>query len=110
MTPEERKMMIESSKKYIHLGEVLERLDANSDFRELVEFLVEKEPVRLVKLLSDASLNMSEKAEQHRKELMESLIGISRFAAFMRHIKILAEHAKKELDELNKDETPIVGE
>lgn len=110
MTPEERDFMIKTSQKYIEMGEILDRLNNNSDFTKLVENFVEKEPVRLTKLLADATLNMSDKAENHRREIKESLIGIARFAAYLRHIKLLAERAKKELEELNKDETPTVGE
>lgn len=85
----------------IDLAVSLERLHANEDFRKvfLTEY-AEKEPVRLVSLLSEASFNMSGKKAEYREDIQERMIGISRFQEFIRNTFRLADQAKNTLDDL----------
>lgn len=104
MTSFERDEMEQNLKHSIKMEEALNQLEKDDNFKLLVDTYILKEPVRLTHLLADASLNMSDKATLHRKEIQESLIGIARFSAYLRHIHLLAARAKKELEELNKKE------
>ena len=47
---------------------------------------------------------MSEKRDIHRKEINERMIGVARFAEYLRHIQFLASKAEQTLEDLNKAE------
>lgn len=103
ITAEQANQLRQDCQRQIDLAVSLERLHTNEDFKKvfLTEY-VEKEPVRLVSLLSEASFNMSGKKAEYRDDIQERMIGISRFQEFIRNTFRLADQAKNTLDDLSQ--------
>ena len=101
MTREELDQVKQAATHFIEMNEAYQRLLTNADFNKIVDNYTKEEPVRLVHLLADASLNMSDKHQQHRQEINETLLGIARFTAYLRHIPLLADRARNQLEDLN---------
>lgn len=104
ITAEQANGMRQACKEKIALAIALERLETNPDFQMFITEYLEKEPVRLVHLLGDASVNMSDKKESFRADIQERMVGISRLAEFMRNINMLANQARKTLEDLSNAE------
>lgn len=100
LTPQMANQMREDCKAQIELSNTLSRLEANPDFQKICEEYMHNEPSRLVHLLADPSMNLGGKKELHREELKERMIGIGRFAEYLRNIHMLAERATKTLEDL----------
>ena len=66
-----------------------------------IDHYMEKEPARLVHLLGDASVNMGDKKDAIREDVKERMIGIARFAEFIRSTYALANMAENTLHDLN---------
>lgn len=90
------------SNRCIKLEDAVNRLEDNPDFNLLYDTYTKEEPVRLISILSDPSLTMSKDHEVHRQEIMETLIGISRFGVYIRNVHSMAKRARKELEDLEK--------
>lgn len=84
------------------LEEAINRLESNPDFMLLYDTYTKKEPIRLVGLMSDPALCLTKEHEVHRKEILETLMGISRFSTYLRNVHNMAKRARKELEDLNK--------
>lgn len=92
----------ENCKKQIALADALTRLHDNPDFKMVfIDHYMEKEPARLVHLLGDASVNMGDKKDAIREDVKERMIGIARFAEFIRSTYALANMAENTLHDLN---------
>lgn len=101
ITVEQAKAMREKCKENISRGQALNRLYDNADFKLIfLKEYIEKEPSRIVCLLGDASINGSSKKFEQREEFHESMIGIARFAEYLRKIFLQAELAEREMEML----------
>ena len=110
ITPEQANAIRKECKEHIERKNLLERLNKNPDFQALTKFYLEEEPSRLVQLYGEASINLGDKREVHREEIHERLIGIARFAEFLRGIHMLAQQAEKQLQDLQKAENEAVSD
>ena len=103
ITLEEMQEMKEENLKFIEREESLQKLLKNRDFKKVfTEYYCKDYAVRLVSLLGDHSLNLSGKKNEEREELTEKMIGIARFQTFMRSVELLADQARKNLDNIEK--------
>jgi len=89
------------------LGEVLSRLEANSDWKKLIdEEYLKNEAVRLVHLL--ASPNMQ------GKEMQETILGdiraIGAFRAFLQKVATFGHNAKSRIPEIEAELEMVNGE
>ena len=89
------------------LGEVLSRLEANSDWKKLIdEEYLKNEAVRLVHLL--ASPNMQ------GKEMQETILGdiraIGAFRAFLQKVATFGHSAKSRIPEIEAELEMVNGE
>lgn len=98
----EREAIKERAHIALQLEAALEALEKNNDFKLLYKDYVYEEPVRLTLLLASESLNLSEKRTEFRKEIEESLIGVSRFVSYTHKIHDLADRARKDLEDLKE--------
>ena len=102
ITFDEAQEIRENCKHTIALADALTRLRGNPDFNTVfIDHYMEKEPARLVHLLGDASINMGDKKEAIREDVKERMIGIARFAEFIRGIYTMANVAENTLQDLN---------
>lgn len=104
ITTEQVQKLREECKAHIALSDALIRLSSNKDFKLIVDDYLHSEPVRLVQLLGEPSFNMSEKKSMHREEIQEQLIGIARFAEYIRMVHMKASKAEQSLRDLDKAE------
>lgn len=106
ITFDEAQEIRENCKHTIALADALTRLYSNPDFKMVfINHYMEKEPARLVHLLGDASVNMGDKKEAIREDVHERMIGIARFAEFIRGIYAMANMAENTLKDLNTEIT-----
>lgn len=112
ITPEQANAIRKECKEHIERKNILDRLNQNPDFKVITTFYLEDEAVRLTQLYGEPSINLGDKRELHREEIHERLIGIARFAEFLRGIHMIASQAEKQLQDLEKaeNETPVEGE
>ena len=86
----------------IAMRDSLRKLEQNPDFARVVNAYLQGEPVRIAMLYGDASLNQDpEKREIHRKELEERIIGVARFAEYLRSLHQRAAIAEKQLYDID---------
>ena len=110
ITPEQANALRKDCKEHIERKQLLDRLNANPDFEALTKHYLEDEPARLTQLYGDPAINLPDKRELHREEIHERLIGIARFAEYLRGIHMLASQAEKQLEDLQKAEAEAVSE
>lgn len=104
ITFDEAQQMREKCKQQIALADALSRLHDNPDFKLVfINHYLEQEPVRLVQLLGDVSVNMGDKKEAIRADVQERMIGIARFAEYIRGTFALAGMAENTLNDLNAE-------
>ena len=104
ITFEEAQQIRENCKHQIALADALTRLHDNPDFKMVfIDHYMEKEPARLVHLLGDVSVNMGDKKEAIREDVKERMIGIARFAEFIRGTYAMANMAENTLQDLNTE-------
>lgn len=104
ITFDEAQEIRENCKRTIALADALTRLHDNPDFKMVfIDHYMEKEPARLVHLLGDASVNMGDKKEAIREDVHERMIGIARFAEFIRGTYAMASMAENTLQDLNTE-------
>ena len=104
ITFDEAQQIRENCKHTIALADALTRLHDNPDFKMVfIDHYMEKEPARLVHLLGDASVYMSDKKEAIREDVKERMIGIARFAEFIRSMYTMASMAENTLKDLNTE-------
>ena len=81
---------IKQSQKVVDLGESLERLVNNRDFKKVIlEGYFEQEAIRLVHLKSDDNMQTYESQEAIEKQM----IGIGSFSAYLNALRIRAQMA-----------------
>lgn len=101
---EEAQQIRENCKHQIALADALTRLHDNPDFKMVfIDHYMEKEPARLVHLLGDVTVNMGDKKEAIREDVKERMIGIARFAEFIRGTYSMAHMAENTLQDLNAE-------
>jgi len=84
---QEIEISIEDAKKAIRMGELVDRLEKNEDFKELIlEGYFKEDASRIVMLKADKTFQTPEKQSKIDKDLL----GISVFADYLRTKKILA--------------------
>ena len=110
ITPEQANAIRKECGEHIARRNLLDRLEKNPDFQSFIKTYLEDEPVRLVHLYGEPSMNLNEKRELHREEIHERLIGIARFAEHLRGIHMIASQAEKQLEDLQKAEAEAVSE
>ena len=112
ITPEQANAIRKECKEHIERKNLLDRLNQNPDFKALIKFYLEDESARLVQLYGEPSINLGDKREVNREEIHERLIGIARFAEFLRSVHMIAQQAEKQLQDLEKveNESPVEGE
>lgn len=104
---QEVQLTIEEAKEIIAMGDAIERLFKNRDFKKVVlEGYFEKEAVRYVKLLGDANLT-----EKGREEILRDMTGVGVFNYYLHMRRMEADHLREEvkqhedtLDELRQME------
>ena len=90
----------------IDVAEALHRLTQNADFKTVfMEEYVKKDSARLVSLLGDASINLGGRKDDHRCDIHERMIGISRFTEYMRLVEATAQQAEKTLEDIHQAES-----
>lgn len=105
LTPEEIKDLREQCHKKLDVAHALERLQNNADFKLVfMEGYSKDEPVRLIHLLGEPSINFGGKKDEFRGDLTEQMYGIARFAGYCRYVFQAAEQARKTLDGLTEAE------
>jgi hypothetical protein len=105
LTPDELVEYKADLNKYVELAEALNRLHYNSDFKTVfLDHYLMKEPARIVGLLGEDQYNVGGKKAEHREDIHEMMIGISRFSQFCRRVFQYADSAKKSLDDLREAE------
>lgn len=88
---QELELSIKEAKKMVELGNSLERLTKNRDFKKVInEAYLEKEAVRLVHLKGDANMQ----GEREQKNIDRDISAISSFRQFLDFIFIQADHAR----------------
>jgi hypothetical protein len=108
ITVEQAKLLRKESQEKIELVQALERLYTNKDFNKLfMEEYLEKEPARLVHLLGEPAFNNHDKKSFYREDLQERMIGIARFAEYLRNIYMMADTARKNINALDEAESEI---
>lgn len=104
ITFDEAQEIRENCKHTIALANALTRLHDNPDFKMVfIDHYMQKEPARLVHLLGDMSVNMGDKKEAIREDVHERMIGIARFAEFIRGVYAMASMAENTLQDLNTE-------
>lgn len=92
--------------KQVGLAQAMKRLENNPDFKEVfIEHYLKENASRLVGLLSDSSLNMSDERDRNREEIKERMIGIARFQEFVRYLYNIADQAVKTLEDIEQAES-----
>ena len=105
ITVEQANELREECKEAINLADCLTRLQNNADFKKLInENYLELEPIRLVHLLADPSLNNCDNKAKNRESIQECMLGIARLSEYFRSILLMADQAHKSLDALNEAE------
>ena len=108
ITPEQANAIRKECGEHISRRNLLNRLEQNPDFQAFMKVYLEYEPIRLVHLYGEPSMNLNEKRELHREEIHERLVGIARFAEFLRGIRMIAQQAEKQLQDLDKAEAEAI--
>lgn len=103
---------IASIKKECHAAikreEALKRLKQNKDFQDVfMTFYLQSESARLVSMLGDQSINMGSNKAKFREDFQELMIGIARFAEFMRNVEAISQQAQNSLKSIEKAENEI---
>lgn len=86
----------------IALSDSLLKLEKNKDFKTLITDYLTGEPVRLIQLLGEPSFNMSDKKSLHREEIKEQMIGVARFAEYLRRVHLQADKAEQTIKQLDE--------
>ena len=100
---------IQESKGFVALGDALQRLTSNKDFKQIViEGYFEKEAVRLVHLKADPSMQSAES----QRSIIQQMDAIGALKQYLNLVLIQAGMATKqiELDEAVRDEILEEGE
>ena len=108
ITPEQANAIRKECGEHIARRNLLDRLEKNPDFQSFIKTYLEDEPVRLVHLYGEPSMNLNEKRELHREEIHERLIGIARLAEYLRGVRMIAQQAEKQLQDLDRAEAEAV--
>lgn len=103
-SPEEKEALIKECKKKIELESILNKLELNPEFKKFMDSYVKDEPVRLVGLLGEPTITMRSNGELIRKDIEEQMIGIARFSAYLRLVRITADQARKTIEDLENQE------
>lgn len=99
---------IKQAQKIVDLGDALERLRNNRDFKKVIgEGYFEQEAIRLVHLMSDANVQTPEMQQAIHKQM----IAIGCFHEFLNTLAIRAGMARRavEADENTRDELMAEG-
>lgn len=99
---------IKQAQKLVDLGESLERLSVNRDFKKVIaEGYFEQEAIRLVHLLSDPSMQTAEV----KKSIDTQMNAIGSFKQYLQTLRFRASIAGKALvaDEQTRDELLAEG-
>lgn len=111
LTPEQVIQIRQMSKEVIERAEAVKRLYNNPDFKSVfIKHYIEDEPKRLVGLLAASSFNLGGKKSEHREELLERMIGVARFNAFIHEVNQDANKAQKALEDLLEAERSYYSE
>lgn len=103
ITVEQATKLREGAKERIALAQAMDRLHDNSDFQLLFKTYTESESIRLTGLLADPSINMGNKKEMFREDIIENLNATARFKYYCNTtIYQLAQQAEKLLEDLDK--------
>lgn len=100
MNDYEKAWHIEQSKHAVELADALARLYDNKDFQKVfLEEYVEKDSCRLIQLMREPTMYLTDK-QANREDFHERMIGIARFAEFIRDVRNRGITAKDSLYEL----------
>lgn len=87
----------DEAKRIIALGQAAERLSKNKDFKALIlDHYFEKEPARLVSLISEPSMASS------RQAIIESMQAIGTLRSFLREVVTMGQGAAQELKDFEE--------
>lgn len=97
---EEVELSNQTAKKMIELGNALQRLEKNRDFKRLfVEGYLREEAIRLVHIRGDHNMQ-DEVSQKIITQLMDGITGLTHYCNRVRHEAHLAEKAVEENDRL----------
>lgn len=93
---QELELSIKDAKKMVDLGNALERLLKNRDFKKVVqEEYLEQEAIRLVHLKGDGNMQ----SEQAQRAIDRDISAISAFRQFLDMVFAKADHAREAIAE-----------
>lgn len=103
ITIEQAMEMKKDCQRKIDIADALTRLHDNPDFKLVfLDEYIESESTRLVNLLGDVSINNGDKKVVYREDIQERMIGIARFSEYIRNAYVLANIARKSIDDINE--------
>ncbi len=104
---EEVRISIEQKKEMIGLGDAVERLSRNRDFKKLIDTeYFGNEPKRLVSLLGHPDMQ----DEYSQKEIHNQMLAIAYFRKYLGHIEVFAEQARQSLPADEQTEAELLNE
>lgn len=99
---------IKQAQQIVDLGDALERLKSNRDFKKVViDGYFEQEAIRLVHLMSDSNMQSPESQQAIHKQM----IGVGTFRDFLQTLEVRAQMAGRAVmaDEQTRDELLAEG-
>lgn len=104
MTPEQLALYREQLQECVKQGEALERLEKNQDFIDLFkDGYCKEEAVRTVNLFGDHAY-LAGKRQDAQSDLMDRIVGISKFSEHLRFLNQRANQCKYELSKITEQE------
>lgn len=98
---------IQQQKRVIDLGDALERLKSNRDFKKVItEGYFEQEAIRLVHLKS----NPSTQSDESQKSIDQQIISIGSLGQYFTTVDQLANMARKNLDMYEQTREDLIQE
>lgn len=103
----ELEMSIEQAKQLVRMGEALDRLHNNPDFKNIIlkEYLTE-EPVRLVHVKADANMQSAES----QQAILKQMDAIGSLANFFRTVRYHAEMSRKAIADSEELRNELLSE
>ena len=93
----------------IDLETSLDFLMNNKHFKKVfMEHYSVKEASRLVGLLGDQTINLSQNKDEYRQDFHERMVGIARFNEYLRQVKAIATQSRNTLEQLNNSNISVM--
>lgn len=107
---EEVEVSIREAKKMVELGNALQRLEKNRDFKKvIIDNYLREEAIRLVHLRGDPNMQ-DEESQKVIFQLMDGITGLTQYCNKLRHQSYLAEKAIEDGESVLEDMRNEEGE